>query len=376
MRSAGPSKRGGPAARSRPGAIAAVSAWPLDAAMNAPFEIASGAETEVRNVLVRVSLADGTVGWGEGAPISYKGETQASTLREVGSAGASLVGEDAAGFRPLLERLDERLEGRGAARAALSMALLDAWTRRHGMPLRMLFGGAEDRVRSDVTVTIEPPERAKASARRILALGVRTIKIKVGKDPDEDLERVRAVASVSKGLRLMLDANCGFGPSESVRFLARLKRLGIVPVLFEQPARQGDWKGLAEVRRRGGVPVAADESVQSRADAWRLARERVADVVNIKLMKYGLLEAWEIALLCKAAGLGLMIGGMVESSLAMACAAHFAAGLGGFGFVDLDTPLWFAADPMRGVAIGRGGVYDLASVKAGIGVVPRRAYAL
>jgi L-alanine-DL-glutamate epimerase-like enolase superfamily enzyme len=77
-----------------------------------------------------------------------------------------------------------------------------------------------------------------------------------------------------------------------------------------------------------------------------------------------------LALTARAAGLGLMIGGMVETSLAMTAAAHFAAGLGGFDFVDLDTPLWLKKDPMRGVSFGRGGIYDLSGVKAGIGVKP------
>jgi L-alanine-DL-glutamate epimerase-like enolase superfamily enzyme len=338
--------------------------------MNEPFEIATGAQTEVRNVLASVRLSDGTVGWGEGAPISYKRETQASVLKAASGAGRKLVGRGAEGFRPLLDAVEGLLPRSGAARAALSMAVLDAWTRRRKIPLRLLFGGAEDSVRSDVTVSIEPPARAFASARRIAALGVRTIKVKVGKDLGEDLERVLAVARAVRGCRIMLDANCGYGPAESLRFLAALKRRGIVPVLFEQPAAADDWKGLAEVSRRGGVPVAADESVQGRADAWRLARTRAAGVVNIKLMKYGLLEAWDVALICRGAGIRLMIGGMVESSLAMTCGAHFAAGLGGFDFVDLDTPLWFRREPFRGVRIGRGGVYDLSGVRAGIGVVP------
>src|SRR5262249_80261 len=119
------------------------------------------------------------------------------------------------------------------------------------------------------------------------------------------------------------------------------------------------------------VPVAADESVSSRSEASRMAKVRAASVVNIKLMKCGILEAWDIALICKAAGLGLMVGGMVESSLAMTAAAHFAAGLAGFSFLDLDTPLWFAKDPMKGVKFGRGGLYDLSKVRAGVGVTPR-----
>jgi len=90
----------------------------------------------------------------------------------------------------------------------------------------------------------------------------------------------------------------------------------------------------------------------------------------VKLMKMGILEAWDVALIARAAGLGLMIGGMIETSLAMGCAAHFAAGIGGFSFVDLDTPLWLRKDPTKGLRLGRGGVYDLSRVRAGIGVIP------
>ncbi len=353
-------------------AIVEVKAGPLDAAMSEPFEIATGLQSEVRNALVRVRLRDGTLGYGEGAPDAALAEDgQGLTLRAVLGQRDFLVGKDAARLRWLLEALEERLPPRsGAARAALGMALADAWARRARMPLRLLFGGSQARLASDVTVTILPPQQARAAAERIVGMGIRTIKIKVGRDVGEDLERITAVASVSPKPRLILDANCGYGPRESLRLLSRLKPLGIVPALFEQPAAREDWRGLGEVQRLGGIPVAADESVASRQEALRLARLGAARVVNVKLMKSGLLEAWEIALICRAAGLGLMIGGMIESTLAMACAAHLAAGVGGFDFVDLDTPLWFARQPMRGVGMGPGGVWDLSGVRAGIGAVP------
>jgi len=133
-----------------------------------------------------------------------------------------------------------------------------------------------------------------------------------------------------------------------------------------------DLEGMAEVSRKGGVPVAADEAAASPRDVHRLARSRAADVVNIKLMKCGVREALETDRIARAAGLGLMIGGMVESYLAMGCAAHLAAGFGGFNFVDLDTPLWFARNPMRGLKMRHGGLYDLSVVRAGIGVEPMR----
>lgn len=340
--------------------------------MSEPFEIAGGASASVENLLVRLELADGTVGWGEGAPFpAYNGETQAKSLEAAKGAGAFLVGRDASSWLPLLAEIEQRLPRLGAARAALGMALLDAWSRSRGIPLRALFGGADTRLETDVTVTIVPREQAVAGAKKIKALGVRTVKIKVGKDLAADEERVIAVRSVDKRFRLILDANQGYSAPQALKLLSRLKRRGIVPALFEQPVAKDDWRGLSKVETSSGVPVAADESVSSREDALRMARERACSVVNIKLMKAGLLEAWDIARIARAAGLSLMIGGNVESALAMGAAAHFAAGLGGFSFVDLDTPLWFSRNPMRGLALGRGGAYDLSSVRAGIGVSPK-----
>jgi L-alanine-DL-glutamate epimerase-like enolase superfamily enzyme len=209
------------------------------------------------------------------------------------------------------------------------------------------------------------------ATRKILRRGVTTIKIKVGKDLEEDEARVRAVFRAGPKARLFIDANQGYRPLEALKLLRRLRSAGIHPVLFEQPVAKDDLDGLEEVGRKGGVPVAADESAASLKDVWNLARRKAASVINIKFMKFGVWEAWAAARAARAAGLGLMMGGMVESRLAMGCGAHFAAGFGGFEFIDLDTPLWFAKDPMRGpLRIGPGGIYDLARVDAGIGVKP------
>ena len=352
--------------------IAAIDARPFLAELAESFEIAGGAAHEHAGVFVRLTLKDGTVGHGEASPLpAFNGETAAGALSAVRRAGRLWLGQDGASWRSRLEELEDALpKGAGAARAALGMALLDAWTRRAGLPLRALFGGAETRVVSDVTVTILPPEAAAAAARRIRAFGVRTVKIKVGKDPESDAERVAAVAAVDPRFTIMLDANQGYGPRESLQLLRFLKKRGIRVAQFEQPAAAADWDGLARVARLGGVPVAADESLACRADALGLARRKAVSIVNLKLMKMGLLEAWDCALIARAGGLGLMIGGMIETSLAMGCAAHFAAGLGGFGVVDLDTPLWLRRDPTRGLRIARGGVYDLSPVRRGIGVTP------
>jgi L-alanine-DL-glutamate epimerase-like enolase superfamily enzyme len=170
---------------------------------------------------------------------------------------------------------------------------------------------------------------------------------------------------------LLLDANQGYGPKQSLELVRRLRARGARPVLFEQPAEADDFDGLRRFHRLCGVPVAADESLRGRRDALELVRRGGAQVLNLKLQKMGVLEAWDCALIARAAGLGLMAGGMVETPLAMGAAAHLAAGLGGVEFVDLDTPLWLAKNPTRGPGFGRGGVYDLSRVRAGVGVVPK-----
>lgn len=360
--------------RRTPTTIVSIHATALDLPMSEPFEIAGGTQSRVENVLVRVLLADGTLGWGECAPLpAFNGETQASTMKAVRRAAQHLLGQDAARPLAVARRLESRLGRHGAARAGLEMAALDAWARHARMPLWAYFGGAEAQLFTDVTVAIVPPGRAAAAARRIRRMGIGTIKIKVGKDIDGDVGRVLAVAGAAPTARLILDANQGYDASDALRVLAILRRRGVRPALFEQPVAKDDWDGMAKVDREGCVPVAADETVSGRDDAWRLVKRRAASVVNVKLMKYGIAEAVEVASIARAAGLGLMIGAMIESPLALACAAQFAAGLGGFSFVDLDTSLWFARHPMRGLGFGKGGVYDVTTVESGVGVAPVKA---
>ncbi|MBI4347879.1 MAG: dipeptide epimerase [Elusimicrobia bacterium] len=342
--------------------------------MREPFEIAGGTQSRVENVLVRVRLKSGARGWGECAPLpAFNGEDQASTLAAVRRAAEELIGQDAARPLAVARRLEHRLGRRGAARAGLEMAALDAWARHARFPLWTYFGGAEALLHTDVTVAIVGPKAAASAARRISRMGIGTIKIKIGKDVESDVERVLAVVGAAPRARLILDANQGYTPAQALGMLRALRRRGVRPALFEQPVAKDDWDGMARVDRDGGVPVAADETVSSREDAWRLARSKAASVVNVKLMKYGISEALEIAAVAKAAGLGLMIGAMIESPLALWCAAQFAGGLGGFSFVDLDTSLWFARHPMRGPGLGRGGAYDVARVRVGTGITPKRA---
>src|SRR5688500_14791072 len=105
---------------------------------------------------------------------------------------------------------------------------------------------------------------------------------------------------------------------------------------------------MAAQRRDLGIAIAADESVRSVQDARDVIRRKAADVVNIKITKSGLLVAMEIMACARAAGLRLMVGGMVETRIAMACSFGLVLGVGGFDVLDLDTPLLLSCDPVMG----------------------------
>jgi L-alanine-DL-glutamate epimerase-like enolase superfamily enzyme len=129
-----------------------------------------------------------------------------------------------------------------------------------------------------------------------------------------------------------------------------------------------DLEGLRFVTERAGVPVAADEAVHTAADALRVARMGAANVVNIKVMKSGIVEALGIAAVCKAAHIDLMVGAMIESRLGTAASAHVVAGLGGFTYIDLDTPMLLASDPFTGGYTQDGMKYTLDPAAQGHGV--------
>jgi L-alanine-DL-glutamate epimerase-like enolase superfamily enzyme len=158
---------------------------------------------------------------------------------------------------------------------------------------------------------------------------------------------------------LIADANGGFSLAEAHGFLDALAKAGMHLDLFEQPVAREALGAMGEIRRRGDTLVAADESCRSLEDAKRIVEREAADVLNIKLAKSGVLGGMAIHRLARESQLGLMIGGMVETRIGMGFAAHFAAGLGGFDWIDLDTPQLLAEDPVLGGTPYNGPIWQI-----------------
>ena len=345
---------------------------PLNIPLLEPFTIATGATTEARNVLITITLEDGSVGYGECAPFSPStGETQETALAAARGCAELLKGKDAARWRILSKLLRTVFYSQMTAIAGMEMALLDALTHSYGIPLYVFFGGAATSVETDISIPMVTPEHGYDLAKAIVARGITTIKIKVGGDIPEDVARVEAVREAAPGIGLMLDANQGYTASEALLCLEALDDRDIRPLLMEQPVHKDDYEGLRYVTQHTTVPVAADESAYSAANVAHLIAMGAINVVNIKLMKSGFVEALDIAAVCRATHIQLMIGAMMESRLATGAAAQFVAGLGGFRYVDLDTPMLLAEDPFTGGYEQRGGIYDVSGVKSGLGIERR-----
>ena len=345
----------------------------LDAELFTPFTIASGSHKSMTNALFTLEAAGGVKGYGEAAIATHiTGETREKTMHSLAKAGELLTGLDASDYLGALCRLERLLEGNRAALAAAEMAVLDLATRLQGVSLWKFFGGRMPAVKTDVTVVIGGADTAYEFTKKMRARGFRIFKIKTGVDMDEDYRRLEAVRRAAPGCAVYLDANCAYSAKEAEKFVKELMRRGITPEVVEQPVKKDDFDGLAYLSRRLPMPVCADESAYSLDDVFELIRRNAVTAVNIKLTKLGFLRAREVWALARAKGIKLMMGEMVESELASCAAAQFAAGLGGFDFIDLDTPFFIKGSGLRAPSfLSRDGVYSLDRVKAGIGVEPR-----
>ncbi len=330
--------------------ISAIELWPLDIPLTDPFVVAGGSRTVAQNAFVRLSLAGGAKGYGEMAPLpEVGGEDRNRSLAQAEILSKGLIGKSALRYRSLAHELLEQAPNFPAARCALETALLDALCHANGIPLWGLWGGGDVRPHeSDITIPIADLDHTLALARAWYAKGFRLFKMKVGHDVENDIRRVEAIHRSLAEVSLIIDANQGYGRAEAVAMMEAIRRCGGRLVLLEQPLAREDLEGLAALRHGWKAPIAADESVRSVEDARRVLHYGAADFINIKIMKTGVIPALEIAAYARAAGLHLMIGGMVETRLAMGCSFGMVLGLGGFEVLDLDTPLLLAEDPIEG----------------------------
>jgi len=313
------------------------------------FVIARESSDEVDVVQVELTHS-GVRGHGEAAPIERYDESPASALAYV-EEHAGLLGGDPFAIEEVMARLPPT---EFAARAALDAALHDLQGKLAGLPVWKLLGLRREGPPTSWTIWLGDPDDM---ARRAEKVGDRfqRLKLKLGGGDGLDVERVRAVRSITD-LPLQCDVNEAWTLDEALDALPQ------IDVQYcEQPLRAGD-PGGAELKQRSPVPIYVDEDCHTLADVAACAER--AHGINVKLAKSGgIREAVRMVHAARALGLGCMLGCMVESGLGIAAGAHIASL---FDHVDLDGNILIAHDPWPGVRFTDG--VQLPSDEPGLGV--------
>jgi L-Ala-D/L-Glu epimerase len=319
-----------------------------------PFTISRSTSVEEEVLQVEIEH-EGTCGYGEAQPQDVYDETPASAAAFLDEA-AELIGDDPFAF----EAIDRRLQGRGgehAAKAAVDAALHDLAGKLLGVPVWQLLGLEREGPPTSWTIWLGDPDDMAQRADEV-GHRFRRLKLKLGGADGLDVERVRAVRSVTD-LPLQVDVNEYWGVDEAIENVNELARLGVQYV--EQPLRAGD-QGGAKLKEASPLPIYVDEDVHVLEDIAKVADR--AHGVNIKLAKSGgIREAVRMTHAARALGLGVMLGCMIESSLGIAAACQIASLC---DHVDLDGNLLLADDPWQGVEFRDG--LQLPSESPGLGV--------
>jgi len=311
-----------------------------------PFVIARGGASEHRLIRVRIVGDDGVEGWGEAAPNRFYGETADTALGALARLAPIVEQCDAWAIEDVEAEMNRAIRFNGSVKSAISAALHDLAGKRLGVPVYKLWGlNPANAPLSSFTIGIAANDD-ELRQRVEQASAYPVLKIKLGTDHDEQIIRSVRAAAPTKVLRV--DANAAWTAKRALRMVDVLVECGVEYV--EQPLPAHDIDGLRFVRERSVLPVIADESCVVASDIPRLVG--AVDGINIKLSKCGgLREALKMIATARSHGMLVMAGCMIETSLGITAAAHFAPLL---DYADFDGAALLSDDPYAGARIDQG----------------------
>ena len=277
------------------------------------------------------------------------GETAETCLAVGHHLAKALVGSDPLDVEGAHALMDRLIFANNSIKSAFDIALHDIAGQHAGLPLSAYLGGVENSALvTDYTVSIGAPEKMAADAMDIVRNGFTVIKVKLGGNGDQDIERITSIRdAIGPKIPLRIDANQGWDPDTAIRVLNALADLNIQHC--EEPIPRWQFMEMRKVKEASPIPIMADESCCDHHDAERLIAMGACQRFNVKLGKSGgLFKARKIIALAEAAGMEVQLGGFLESRLAFTASAHLALTSTAVKYCDMDTPLMFTADPVEG----------------------------
>ena len=335
--------------------ITAVRLGKISVPLRTPFKTALRTVSSVEDVIVEIHTDCGRIGYGEAPPTGpITGDT---TLAIIGAIqdhiSKAIIGRDVDDFEDVLQAVQKSVIGNTSAKAAVDMALWDLYGQLYSIPVYKLMGGSRKNITTDITISVNDPDIMVRDSLIALDRGYDCLKMKVGINPDLDVARLKGVRqAVGNDVTIRIDANQAWTPKQAVKILNSMQEQGLQIELVEQPVHAHDLEGMKYVTDRSYVPVLADESLYSPADAATILRMGAADLLNIKLMKCGgLYNALKICTMAEVYGVECMIGCMLEAKISVNAAVHLACAKKVITKVDLDGPVLCSEDPILGGAV-------------------------
>ena len=310
------------------------------------FKSSLGVQQASENVVVLIHTDEGLTGIGEASSIwDRRGRGESETINEF--LAQTLIGRNPLRIREIADHMDQILHRSYPAKASIEMALHDIVGKAYKVPVYQLLGGqVRDRVLLSHSLSMGDPAEIAAQARRLVAQGYKTLKAKIGRDIEADIDVLEAVRSeVGNKITLRVDANMGWpSAKEAVRHIKEISVFDLE--LVEQPLPPDDVEGLRFVRERVDLPIMADESIWTPHDAMHCIRHQAVDVFNVYVSEAGGLgSAARIFAIAEAARLPCIIGSMPELGIGTAAQAHLAFAMPNLGYAsDVNGCVYHSGD--------------------------------
>ncbi|HEY8935890.1 MAG TPA: dipeptide epimerase [Cyclobacteriaceae bacterium] len=345
-----------------------IEVWSADLGNVKPYTIAFKTISEVRNAFVEITLENGVTGIGSANPSEYVvGENLDQCLDALDNVDF-LIGRDIREFNELTYEVWKNFPENPSARAALDIALYDVFTKYLDVPLVKFLGQKIKRMLTSNTIGIKGVKETLEEADDYVKRGFKVLKVKLGKNLDEDVERIiKLREKFGNGLAIRVDANQGYTREQTIQFYGRTYDFNIE--LIEQPLQANEVAVMKSLPREVREVLAADESLITPVDAVELIKPPLAArIFNIKLMKCGgISQGLKIADIALHEGVDLFWGCNDESIVSISAALHAAFSCANTKYIDLDGSFDLSKDAVTGGFILKDG-YMYCSDKPGLGV--------
>ncbi|MGC8618594.1 MAG: dipeptide epimerase [Thermoplasmata archaeon] len=340
--------------------ISGASVHLLQIPLTEPFRISLGTVYDYSGTILELK-SDGSSGFGEGSTIrEITGEAPPAVYETVIDLLLRLNGNRYVGLEDFLEDVYRSIYASPTAKNAIDIAIHDLLSKSYGIHVTTFLGGGLRAMPTSLTIGLGSIEENLKSLDTLKSVNAQLIKVKVGKDVELDIRRIRAISENLDSKPFFVDANQGYKLKDAVKVAKVLEDTG--GIFFEQPLEKHDLQNLRLLRMQSSVPIMLDESISEPIDVIDAILTESADMVNVKLTKSGgIRKAFKTLVTAQSYGIDSMVGCMIESKLGIAASLSLASSLSNVKYSDLDGFHTISNQPFEGGVEYKSGVNSPAS---------------